>query len=120
MRALGAQLLKGQRLTRLVSKARPPLRVGKQMIEAVAQHHRQHIKDDLTLARGTELLELPATTFHLLIVLLDLGTLFIVAYEPRYIQLQISRHQNDIICPLFLCIPEANHTGVQWYLTRGP
>src|SRR5262249_3706763 len=49
MRALGAQLLKGKRLTRLVGKAHPPLRVGKQMIETVAQHHRQHIKDDLTI-----------------------------------------------------------------------
>ena len=51
MRALGAQLLKGQRLPRLVGKARPPLRVGKQMIQTVAQHDRQHIKDDLTIAR---------------------------------------------------------------------
>jgi len=30
------------------------LGVGKQMIETVAQHHRQHIKDDLTVARGTK------------------------------------------------------------------
>jgi hypothetical protein len=32
MRALGAQLLKGQRLPRHVGKASPSLRVGKQMI----------------------------------------------------------------------------------------
>src|SRR5215813_1283419 len=64
MRALGAQLLKGQRLPRLVGKSRSPLRVGKQMVQAVAQHHRQHIKDDLTIARGTELLQLPAATLH--------------------------------------------------------
>jgi hypothetical protein len=51
MRALGAQLLKGQRLTRLVGKACPPLRVGKQMLETVAQHYRQYIKDDRTIAR---------------------------------------------------------------------
>ena len=48
---MGAQLLKGQRLMRLVGKSYPPLRVGKQMIETVAQHYRQYIKDDLTIAR---------------------------------------------------------------------
>ena len=50
MRALGTQLLKGDRLARLVGKSCPSLRVGKQMIQTVAQNHRQHIKDDLTIA----------------------------------------------------------------------
>jgi len=50
MRALGAQWLKGKRLTRRVGTAPPPLRVGTQMRETVAHHHRQHIKDDRTLA----------------------------------------------------------------------
>ena len=50
MRALGAQLLKGKGLARLVGKSCPRLCVGKQMIETVAQHHGQHIKHNLTLA----------------------------------------------------------------------
>src|SRR5712691_7275413 len=49
-RALGAQLLESDRLARLVGKPRSCLRVDKQMIETIAQHHRQHIKDDLTIA----------------------------------------------------------------------
>ena len=49
MRALGAQLLKGNRLARLVGKARSRLCVGKQMIQTVAQDHCQSIKDDLAL-----------------------------------------------------------------------
>jgi hypothetical protein len=83
MRALGTQLLKGKRLTRLVGESSASLRVGKQMIQTVVQHDGQHIKDDRTIARGTELLQLPAATFHLCIVLRDLGTLFIVAHDPR-------------------------------------
>src|SRR4029434_4869286 len=54
MRASAASLVKGKGLTRLVRKTGPGLGVGKQMIETVAQHHRQHIKDDRTIARGTE------------------------------------------------------------------
>jgi hypothetical protein len=50
MRALGAQLLKGNGLARLVGKASPRLRVGKQMIETVAQHHGQHMKHNLAIA----------------------------------------------------------------------
>ncbi len=49
MRALGAQLLKGDRLARLVGESCPSLRVGKQMIQTVAQYYRQYVKDDLTL-----------------------------------------------------------------------
>src|SRR6266496_2653877 len=41
MCALGAQLLEGDRLARLVGKSSPRLRVGKQMIQTVAQHHSQ-------------------------------------------------------------------------------
>src|SRR5262249_10942365 len=61
------------------------------------QHHRQYIKDDLTVARGAELLELPTTTFHLLVVLLNLGTLFVVAHDPRRAQLLIGCDQNDMV-----------------------
>ena len=43
MRALGAELLEGDRLACLVGKAYRFLGVGKQMIETVAQHHSQHI-----------------------------------------------------------------------------
>src|SRR5215468_2821404 len=50
MCALGAQLLKGNRLARLVGKASARLCVGKQMIQTVAQYHRQYIKDDLAIA----------------------------------------------------------------------
>ncbi len=46
MRALGAQLLKGDRLARLVGKSPPRLRVGKQMVETVTQDDRQYIKDN--------------------------------------------------------------------------
>jgi hypothetical protein len=86
MRPLGAQLRKGKRLARLVGKSSPRLRVAKQMIQTVASHHGQHIKDDRTMAGRTELLELPAATFHLFIVLLDLRTLFLMAYDPRRIE----------------------------------
>ncbi len=50
MRALSAQLLQGDGLARLGGKASTGPRVGKQMIETVAQHHGQHIKHNLTLA----------------------------------------------------------------------
>src|SRR5262245_2511659 len=90
------------------------------MIETVAQHHRQYIKDDLTIARGTELLELPAATFHLLVVLLNLGTPFIVAHDPRRAQLLFGGDQNDMVSPLLLLIPEANHTGIQGHMTLWP
>src|SRR6516162_5845529 len=76
MGALGAQLLKGNRLARLVGKASSRLCVGKQMIQTVAQDHRQYINDDLALARRTELLELPAATLQLFVVLLNLRALF--------------------------------------------
>src|SRR5262245_19756860 len=120
MRALGPPLLKGQRLTRLVGKASASLRVGKQMIPTVAQHDCQPRKDDLTITRCTELLQLPAATLHLFIVLLDLGTLFIVAHDPRCVQFESGRDQDDMIRPLFLLMPKANHTGMQRHLTLGP
>ena len=44
MRALGAQLVKGHGLARLVGKSSPGLGVGKQMIQTVAQHDRRDIK----------------------------------------------------------------------------
>ncbi len=49
MRALDAQLLKGDRLVRLVGEACACLCVSKQMIQTVAQYYRQYVKDDLTL-----------------------------------------------------------------------
>ena len=53
MRALRAQLLKGDGLARLVGEASARLGVGKQMIETVAQHDRQDTKDDFTIAGMT-------------------------------------------------------------------
>src|SRR5262249_7693914 len=47
-------------------------------------------------------------------------TLFIVTHDPRGVQLQISRHYNNMISPLFLLSPEAHHTGVQRHLTLCP
>src|SRR5262245_13440404 len=44
MRALGTQLLKGERLARLVGKSRTCLCVGKQMIQTRASHHCEYIK----------------------------------------------------------------------------
>src|SRR5262245_23377169 len=90
------------------------------MIQTVAHHHRQYIKYDLTVARGAELLELPTTTFHLLVVLLNLGTLFVVAHDPRRAQLLIGCPQNDMVSLFFLLIPETNQTGVQSQVTPGP
>src|SRR5215470_15693005 len=68
----------------------------------------------------TKLLELPAAAFQRLIVLLNLGTLFIVAHDPRRVQLLIGGHQDDMVGPLFLRIPKANHTSIQGYLTLWP
>src|SRR6266568_67840 len=120
MRAWGAQLLKGNRLARLVGTARSRLCVGKHMIQTVAQDHCQYIKDDLALARCTELLELPAATLQLFVVLLNLRALCVVTHDPRRAPAQISGHQDDRIGPLFLLIPEPNHTGVQRHLTLCP
>src|SRR5215510_13651972 len=106
MRALGAQLLKGNRLARLVGEARSSLRVRKQMIQTVAPYDRLHVKDDLTIAGCTELLELPSAALHLLVVLLNLRTLFVVAHDPRRTQLLIGGHQDDRVGPLFLRIPK--------------
>src|SRR5882762_5293310 len=120
MCTLGTQLLKGKSLACLVGKSRTGLRIGKQMIEAITQYHCQHIKDNLAIACGTELLELPASTFHLLIVLLNLGTLFVMPHNPRGAQSLIRCDQDDIIGPLLLAIPKANHAGVQRHLTLRP
>ena len=120
-RALGAQWRKGQRLTRLVSQSRPLLRVGTQRIETGAQHHRPPIKADLPIARGTELLALPAATVPLLIGLRALGTLCLVAHDPRDVQRQSRRHQNARIGPPFLLLPAANpprgQGGRPWGMT---
>src|SRR5215467_3417471 len=51
MRPAAAKLLKCQRLTRLLCQPGPSLRVRKQMVETIAQEHRQQIKHDLTIAR---------------------------------------------------------------------
>ena len=51
MRSTATKLFKRQRLTRLVSKTGTGLRVGKQMVEALAQDHSGNIKHDLTVAR---------------------------------------------------------------------
>jgi len=51
MRSMATKLCKRQRLARLLSKTAPSLRVGKQMIEAIAQDHSHYIKHDLTVAR---------------------------------------------------------------------
>src|SRR5207253_11317515 len=51
MRSTATKLFKRQRLTRLVSKTGTGLRVGKQMVEAIAQDHSGNIKHDLTVAR---------------------------------------------------------------------
>ena len=82
MRASTTHLFKRQRLTRLGGETSSSLRVGKEMRQAVAQDHRRKIKHDRTVVRGTQLLELPPTTFHVLIVLFNLWTLFLVAHDP--------------------------------------
>src|SRR6266446_819263 len=120
MRALGTQLLKGKGLARLVSKACPGRRVSKEMIQAIASYHRQDIKDHLAIARRTQLLELPTTAFHLLIVLLNFGTFFIMTHNPRGVELTICRNQDDMVCLLFPLIPELNHTGIQRHRTFAP
>jgi hypothetical protein len=51
MRSAATQLVKRQPLSRFVRKTGTSLRVGKQMLEAIAQDHRQDIKHDLTVAR---------------------------------------------------------------------
>src|SRR5215467_2892041 len=51
MRPAAAKLLKCQRLTRLICQPGPSLGVRKQMVETIAQEHRQQIKHDLTVAR---------------------------------------------------------------------
>src|SRR5262249_56653404 len=59
-------------------------------------------------------------TLHLFIVLLDLGTLFIVAHDPWCVQFESGRDQDDMIRTLFLLMPKANHPGMQRHLTLGP
>ena len=51
MCSTATKLFKRQRVTRLVRKTDAGLRVGKQMVEAIAQDHRRNIKHDLTVAR---------------------------------------------------------------------
>ena len=51
MRPAAAKLLKCQRLTRLVRQTGPSLGVRKQMVETIAQEHRQQIKHDFAVAR---------------------------------------------------------------------
>ena len=50
MRTMSAELRKGDSLARLVGKAHPCARVSKQMRQTAAQHDRQDIKHDLTIA----------------------------------------------------------------------
>ena len=51
IRPAAAKLLKCQRLTRLICHTGPSLGVRQQMVETLAQEHRQQIKHDLTVAR---------------------------------------------------------------------
>ena len=50
MCAVGTELFEGDCLACLVGKAHPCLCVRKQMIQTLAQHDRQDIKHDLTIA----------------------------------------------------------------------
>src|SRR5215510_10741985 len=120
MRSAAAQLFKGQRLTGLVRETGSRLRVGKQMIQAVAQDHRRKIKHDLTVARCTQLLELPPATFHLLIILFNLWTLFVVTHDPWPVETWICGHQDDVIHSVLLPVPIANHTGIEGNVTLLP
>ena len=75
VRAAGFHLLKGNRLSCLVGKARSRSRIGKQVIEAVAEHDRQQIEDYLTVTGAGEFLQKPAAARSLLVILLDLRPL---------------------------------------------
>src|SRR5713101_9436728 len=95
MGAMRTQLFKGKRLTRLVRETGTRLRVGKKMIQAVAQDHRCKIKHDRTVARCTQLFELPTATFHVLILVFDLWPLFVVAHDPWSRETLIRGDQDD-------------------------
>src|SRR4029434_6951363 len=56
-------------------------------------------KDNLAIARCTELLELPTAAFHLLIVLLNFGTFFVMTHDPRGVELPVCRDPDDMVGP---------------------
>ena len=120
MRSTATKLFKRKRLTRLISKTDTGLRVGNQMVEALAQDHRHDITHDLTVARCTQLLELPPATFHVLIVLCNLWTLFVVAPDPWPRETLIRGHQDDMVQGVLFPVPRANHTGIEGHGTRLP
>ncbi len=120
MRPATAQLFKGKPLPRLVRKTAPRLRVAKQMIQALAQDHRRNIKHDLTVARCTQFFELPAATFHWLIILFNLWTLFVVAHDPWPREPLICGHQDHMVQDVLFPVPLANHTGIERHVTRLP
>jgi len=115
-----APLCKGKRLPRLVRQTAPSLRVAKQMIQALAQDHRRNIQHDRTVARCTQFFALPAATLHVLIILFNLWTLFVVAHDPWPREPLICGHQDHRVQDGLLPVPRAHHTGMERHVTRIP
>src|SRR2546426_1999939 len=89
-------------------------------IETRAQEHRQQRKHDRTVARCTELLALPPTTFQLCIIVLDLWTFFIMPDDPRPLEPLIRRDQNAMVQCVLFPMPIANHAGIERHFTLMP
>ena len=120
MRPAATKLFKGKRLTCLVSKTCTGPGVAKEMVKAIAQDHSENVKHDFTVPCLTELLELPPATFHLLIILLNLRTLFVVAYDLWPFETLIGRHQDHVVQGLLFPVPIANHAGIERHVTPIP
>ena len=120
LRSSATKLVKRQRLTGRVGKTGPRLRVRKQLGETLAQDHGGTRKDHLTVARCTQLLELPPPTFHLCIIVLDLWTFLIMAYYPSAVETLIGGHEDHGIQGVLFPVPLAHPTGIEGHLTRLP
>src|SRR5438128_6175889 len=90
------------------------------MLQALPQDSRRHRKHDRTVARCTQFFALPAATFPVLLIWLNVWTLFRVAHAPWPRETLIRGHQDPRVQAVLLPVPRAHPTGIEGHATRLP
>jgi len=93
----------------------------KQMFHHLGPYHILEAADGPTALQGlyTQPVNLVTLDWYLG-PMSGLALLKAIRADPRRAQILIGCHQDDMVGPLFLRIPKANHTGVQGHLTLWP
>jgi hypothetical protein len=110
LRAIGMQLFQDHRWARCVGKACPRMGLGKEMLQTLAQKHAYQIPDSCTGTGGAEVLSLPATAFHLRLILRKRWTLLLMLHDPWGGSLLSRRDQHHRTLCMLLGLPIAHDT----------